>query len=117
MHRRLRARLGWAILTAGAAAALAALPLTQPTRADAPPPKDFKAYTETVPATNVSFDMLPIPAGEFLMGSPTAEKGREPDEGPQHPVKVGAFWMAKVETTWDLYDLYWKDEGIVEGDK
>ena len=115
MHRRLRARLGWAILTA-AAAVLAALPATQPTRADAPP-MAFKPYTETVGMPTVSFDMLPIPGGEFLMGSPPAEKGREDDEGPQHPVKVGAFWMAKVETTWDLYDLYWKDEGITEGDK
>jgi formylglycine-generating enzyme required for sulfatase activity len=61
--------------------------------------------------------MLPIAGGEFMMGSPSSEAGRSPDEGPQFKCKVGPFWMAKVETTWDLYDLYWKDENITEGDK
>jgi formylglycine-generating enzyme required for sulfatase activity len=78
---------------------------------------DFKPYTETIAGSNLSFEMIPIPAGEFLMGSPPNEPGRNPDEGPQFNVKVHAFWMAKVETTWDLYDLYYKNENIPEGDK
>jgi formylglycine-generating enzyme required for sulfatase activity len=61
--------------------------------------------------------MIPIPAGTFVMGSPAGEKERGDDEGPQHPVQVGAFWMAKLETTWNLYDQYWKDEKLTEGDK
>jgi formylglycine-generating enzyme required for sulfatase activity len=28
------------------------------------------------------------------------------DEGPIHKVKIEAFWMAKYETTWDLYHLF-----------
>jgi formylglycine-generating enzyme required for sulfatase activity len=78
-------------------------------------PADFKSYTEKV--GEASFDMVPIPGGTFMMGSPPAEKGRGADEGPQVKVQVGPFWMAKVETTWDLYDIYWKDENIPEGDK
>src|SRR5207253_2912984 len=39
------------------------------------------------------------------------------DEGPQHPVQIGAFWMAKFETTWDAYDLYRFDENLPKGDK
>ncbi len=89
-------------------AALATLPA-----ADAP--ADFKPYTEKL--GEASFDMLPIPGGTFMMGSPDTEKGRGADEGPQFKCQVGPFWMAKVETTWDLYDLYWKDENIPEGDK
>ena len=67
-----------------------------------------KTYTETVPDTKVSFEMIAIPGGTFLMGSPESEKGRADDEGPQHPVKVRPFWMGKMEVTWDEYDLYWR---------
>jgi formylglycine-generating enzyme required for sulfatase activity len=65
-----------------------------------------KGFTEKV-ADDVSFEMLPIPGGSFLMGSPDSEKGRSADEGPQHPVQVKPFWMGKCEVTWDEYDYYW----------
>jgi formylglycine-generating enzyme required for sulfatase activity len=78
-------------------------------------PADFKPYTEKV--GDASFEMLPIPGGTFTMSSPDSEKGRSPDEGPQFKCQVGPFWMAKVETTWDLYDLYWKNEEIPQDNK
>jgi formylglycine-generating enzyme required for sulfatase activity len=34
-------------------------------------------------------EMVVIPAGEFLMGSPVSEVGRSDDEGPQHIVRIG----------------------------
>ncbi len=40
-----------------------------------------------------------IPSGTFLMGSPSAEKGRGDDEGPQHEVAVGEFFLGKYEVT------------------
>jgi formylglycine-generating enzyme required for sulfatase activity len=67
---------------------------------------EFTPYEETLPNTNVSFEMVPVPAGKFLMGSPDGEAGREPDEGPQIEVKLGAFWIGKHEVTWDEYDLF-----------
>jgi formylglycine-generating enzyme required for sulfatase activity len=70
----------------------------------------FKPYTETIPDSQVKFDMVPIPAGEFTMGSPKNEAGRGADEGPQHLVKIRPFWMGKTEVTWDEYDLYWKKQ-------
>src|SRR6478672_7359853 len=115
MHRLLRLSLGWALLGGGAAAPCG-LPRPQPGRA-ADALTGFTPYTEKVPGTDASFDMVPIPAGTFMMGSPPTEANRNPDEGPQFKVQLPAFWMAKVETTWDLYDLYWKDENIPEGDK
>ena len=63
-------------------------------------------YTETIPGTTVSFDMVPIPGGTFRMGSPASEALRGDDEGPQVDVKVGPFWMGKLEVTWAEYDLY-----------
>src|SRR5262249_3863558 len=65
---------------------------------------------EKIPGKDVSFDMVPIPGGTYLMGSPKNEKGRRDDEGPQHPVTVKPFWMGKHEVTWDEYDAYWKEE-------
>ncbi|MBI3208572.1 MAG: SUMF1/EgtB/PvdO family nonheme iron enzyme [Candidatus Solibacter usitatus] len=63
-------------------------------------------YKTTIPGTVVSFEMVPIPAGEFLMGSPVSERGRRPDEGPLHRVKLEAFWMGKHEVAWDEYRLF-----------
>jgi formylglycine-generating enzyme required for sulfatase activity len=73
-------------------------------------PADLKTYTETIPGSKVMFDMMPIPGGTYTMGSPSAETGRSPDEGPQHAVTIRPFWMGKTEVTWDEYDQYWKKE-------
>jgi formylglycine-generating enzyme required for sulfatase activity len=43
--------------------------------------------------------MVLIPAGSFLMGSPTDEPERFDDEGPQHEVTLGSFFMAKTLIT------------------
>jgi formylglycine-generating enzyme required for sulfatase activity len=67
---------------------------------------DMKAYTNTIPGTEVSYSMVAIPGGEFLMGSPAGESGRKPTEGPQHRVKLSPFWMGQFEVTWDLYAVY-----------
>ncbi len=69
-------------------------------------PGKFAAYKTTLPGTDVSFEMVPIPAGEFLMGTPETERGRKKDEGPQHKVRIEAFWMGKYEVTWDEYRLF-----------
>ncbi|MFW6277355.1 MAG: SUMF1/EgtB/PvdO family nonheme iron enzyme [Prolixibacteraceae bacterium] len=60
-------------------------------------------FTEQVPGTTVSFDMVAIPGGTFEIGSPEDEQLRDPDEGPQKMVELSPFFMAKVEVTWDEY--------------
>lgn len=47
----------------------------------------------------ISLEMVPIPAGEFLMGSPESEAERARDEGPQHKVKIPAFSLGKYPVT------------------
>ena len=63
----------------------------------------FADYTEYIPGTSVAFEMVAIPAGSFNMGSPPDEPFREEDEGPVKTVNIGAFWMGRVEVTWDEY--------------
>ena len=74
--------------------------------ADAKDESGMKAYTEVVEGMDVTFDMLPIPGGEFLMGSPEDEADRNDDEGPQAEVEIKPFWMGKYEVTWDEYETW-----------
>jgi formylglycine-generating enzyme required for sulfatase activity len=74
--------------------------------AEAEDESQMKAYTEEIPETDVTFAMVPIPGGKFMMGSPQDEANREDDEGPQHEVVIEPFWMGKCEVTWDEYELY-----------
>src|SRR3954452_9157005 len=60
-------------------------------------------YVEKIPGTDVSFEMIPVTGGEFLMGSPAKETHRKKDEGPQVRVKVEPFWIGKCEVTWAEY--------------
>jgi sulfatase modifying factor 1 len=63
-------------------------------------------YTETIPRTEVTFEMVPIPGGEFLLGSPESENDRADDEGPQVRIKVEPFWIGKCEVTWAEYKSF-----------
>jgi formylglycine-generating enzyme len=63
-------------------------------------------YTQSIPGTNVKFEMVPVPGGVFTMGSPPAEKGRKPDEGPQFEVEVEPFHMGRLEVTWGEYEAF-----------
>lgn len=73
---------------------------------------EMKPYTELIEHSDGQIEMVPIKGGKFLMGSPTTEKGRKADEGPQHEVQVDPFWMAKFEMTWDAYDVWMSDLDI-----
>jgi formylglycine-generating enzyme required for sulfatase activity len=77
------------------------------TQEAAPPgPEEFKPYVEVLPGTAVKFEMVPIRGGTFAMGSPATERGRQPDEGPPHKVKIRPFWMQKTEMTWEAFDRF-----------
>ena len=67
---------------------------------------EMKPYAMEIPGTDVTYEMVPIPGGKFKMGSPESEKGRKPDEGPQHEVEIAPFWMEKCEVTWGEFELF-----------
>jgi formylglycine-generating enzyme required for sulfatase activity len=89
------------------------------------------AYDVTIPNTTVHYSMVPIPAGEFLMGSEGNQAsgtergagvpasgasrgfgGSAPEtsgssKGAIFPrIKLDAFWMQTHEVTWDEYLLF-----------
>lgn len=72
--------------------------------------EEFSEYSQNIPGTDVSIEMVPVQGGTFTMGSPADEKDRNEDEGPQHEVKVDSFWMGKYEITWEQYDLFVKEK-------
>jgi len=72
----------------------------------APAPQPGAGYAETISGTAVTFDMVAIPGGTFLMGSTSTEPGRSDDEGPAHQVRIVPFWIERTETTWDEYDAF-----------
>src|SRR5262249_49972249 len=74
--------------------------------AEAASQAEMKKYSETLTGADVSFEMIPIPGGEFVMGSPDGEADRGDDEAPQHKVTIAPFWMGKCEVTWDEYDIF-----------
>ncbi len=60
-------------------------------------------YEQPVPGGGESLRMVPIPAGEFTMGTPRGEAGRADDEGPQVRVSLDAFWMGAREVSWEAF--------------
>lgn len=65
--------------------------------------QEHEDYSETIPQTEVSFDLVAVPGGSFRMGSPDEEKGRNRDERHFSEVTVSAFWIGKNEVTWSEF--------------
>ncbi len=82
------------------------LPITE---SEASTEGEMKPYKELIEHTEAKIEMLPIPGGKFVMGSPADEAGRKDDEGPQREVAISPFWMSKFEITWDVYDVWASD--------
>lgn len=63
-------------------------------------------YEFTIPGTQVTLKMIPVPGGKVMLGSPESEEGHTDAEGPEVEVEVGPFWMAEHEMTWEQYKPY-----------
>ena len=57
-------------------------------------------------------DMVFIPAGEFLMGSPAGTAGA--DETPQHKVYLDGYWIYRTEVTVAQYRKFCAATGATD---
>ena len=72
---------------------------TDPVPTDSPR-RVYRAVKVTKPAIQAPANMVWIPPGRCVMGSPEGERGRSGNEGPQTRVTLTkAFWMGKYEVT------------------
>jgi len=81
------------------------------------------AYAQEVSRTGEIFrdcptcpEMVVLPPGEFVMGSPLTEVGRDSDEGPRHQVRLAkSFAVAKYKVTRAEYAAFVKATGHADG--
>jgi formylglycine-generating enzyme required for sulfatase activity len=60
--------------------------------------KTAKCYVEDL-GNGIELEMVLIPGGSFMMGSPEDELERRDSESPQHPVNIQLFCMGKFPVT------------------
>ncbi len=75
-----------------------------------------------ISGTDVRITMVLVPGGTFTIGSPEAEPGREPDEGPQQMVALPSFWIGTHEVTHNQFAIFRdrrldNEETAVEGER
>ena len=61
--------------------------------AEAPAPQAGKPYSEKIPGSTVTIDMVPIPGGEFKA------EGKD-------PIAIKPLFASKCEIPWDAYDIF-----------
>jgi formylglycine-generating enzyme required for sulfatase activity len=87
--------------------------------ADEPALKAKDSFRECVAEQDKDYcpEMVVLPAGSFVMGSPAAEQGRYDWEGPQHQVTIAKpFAVSKFELTfaeWDTCVAYGDCEPVI----
>jgi len=68
-----------------------------------------KAIQEVVYAARGEYELVRIPAGAFMMGSPPSEEGRWDFEGPLHQVHLPEFYVGRYPVTNEEYGGFLKD--------
>lgn len=74
----------------------------------------FHNFTETIPGTSASINMVAVKGGEFTIGSPDDEPFHKKNESPQRKVRVSSFFMGEAEVTWRQYWAFY-NETMSEG--
>lgn len=82
------------------------LPMPEGEKHSLPPLTTFR---DPLPDGTPTPEMIALPTGSFLMGSPANEEERYDDEGPQHRVEIAEpFALAKYPVTFEEYDAFCK---------
>jgi len=62
---------------------------------------ELKTYQEPIAHTDLNVEMVAIKGGTFSMGDAT-----HANQTPVQEIEISPFWMAKYETTWQLYEQW-----------
>ena len=68
-----------------------------------------KAIQDVIYAARGGYELVRIPGGAFMMGSPPSEEGRYENEDPVHEVRVPEFYMGRYPVTNEEYGRFLKD--------
>ena len=72
----------------------------------------YPSFAEEIRDGPYAPEMVVIPAGEFIMGTPAGENGRKENEGPQHRVQIAStFAVGKYGVTRDEFAAFIADSG------
>ena len=83
-------------VTSTPTAAMGHTPVPTPSVVDAP--ETISINLAKLPPDAKKLELVLIPSGTFMMGSPVTEKDRNPDESPQHQVTISRpFYLGKYE--------------------
>ncbi|REJ40445.1 MAG: serine/threonine-protein kinase pkn1 [Microcystis flos-aquae TF09] len=75
-----------------------------PTPPPSPSPRPLAPpFTENLP-NGVTLEMVGLPAGQFLMGSPDSDPDARDNQKPQHQVEVNSFAIGKYPVTQAQYE-------------
>lgn len=72
----------------------------------------FRSYDYRFSNSDVSFQMVPIPAGVFKWGASDKDATAGEDEKPARAVRIDAFWMGAKEVTFDEFNLFFNDANL-----
>ena len=65
--------------------------------------KEEDANENTFTVNGVTFSMVPVEGGTFLMGSPATQTGSRTNERPQHFVTLSSYKIGQTEVTQELW--------------
>jgi formylglycine-generating enzyme required for sulfatase activity len=71
--------------------------------------KTRQAVQDVIYPKPSGYELVRIPAGSFMMGSPPSEERRYEDEGPVHEVRVAEFYMGRYPVTNEEYGHFLKE--------
>jgi formylglycine-generating enzyme required for sulfatase activity len=76
--------------------------------------KAKQAVQDVLYAERGGYELVRIPAGVFMMGSPPSEQGHLECEGPIHEVRVPEFYMGRYPVSNEEYGRFLKDNPSME---
>ena len=75
--------------------------------------QSFQLFEERL-SDGINLEMMLIPEGSFMMGSPEDEEGRYDNEGPQHRVTVPQFFMSRYPITQEQWKTVVSQVGTID---